>query len=125
MRSLNGPTDLFIPAAYVDPGTQNPNTLSTELGYQFLPHAWGKGYATEAVGAVLNAVKDALSFWAPYEKLYIRALVNELNPASQNVMKKLKWNNVGTWEWTGDKVFLGGEWITVSRICIYDKWLIE
>ena len=124
-KSINGPMSLVLPAANVDPRTHDSSTLSIELGYNFLPRAWGKGYATESVGAVLESLKTTAPFWAPYKKLYVRALVNEENPASQKVMQKLKMDSLGIYEWRGDKIFLGGKWIEVSRVHIYGKYLIE
>lgn len=132
VRSLGGSHDLVLPPAYVDPTTINPSTLLLEFGYQFLPTSWSKGYATESVDAVLNALERAgrsttgePSFWLPYEKLYIRAIVNEENPASMRVMEKVGMQSLGTWEWTGEAVWLAGRWIEKSRIAIYGKYLIK
>lgn len=38
------------------PGHVRPEADETELGYMFLPHAWGQGYALEACTAVLDWV---------------------------------------------------------------------
>jgi RimJ/RimL family protein N-acetyltransferase len=38
------------------PGHVRPEGEETELGYMFLPHAWGQGYALEACTAVLDWV---------------------------------------------------------------------
>lgn len=38
------------------PGHVRPEADETELGYMFLPHAWGQGYALEACSAVLDWV---------------------------------------------------------------------
>lgn len=36
------------------PGHLGPDALEAELGYMFLPEAWGHGYAAEACAAVLD-----------------------------------------------------------------------
>lgn len=126
IRSLGQPNDLILPDAYVDPSTKDANVLNTELGYQLLPRAWGKGYATEMLGAVFDAFKRAdPSYWAPQKKVYLRSIVNEGNPNSSRVMNKVGMHDFGVWEWTGPELFLAGEWITKSRICIYGKYLVE
>ncbi len=50
-----------------------------ELGYHFLPSAWGKGYATEAARALLETAPDRM----------IEAPVVPENARSQAVMRKL------------------------------------
>lgn len=62
--------------------TQNPESDNMELGWRFKRHTWGKGYATEAAGAV----KDAL-YEIGVEKF--SAIANPQNSASINIMKKL------------------------------------
>lgn len=42
------------------PGHVRPDVGEAELGYLFLPEAWGRGYAVEACTAVLNWFTDAL-----------------------------------------------------------------
>lgn len=42
------------------PGHVSPEAGETELGYLFLPRAWGCGYAAEACAAVLDWFADAL-----------------------------------------------------------------
>jgi RimJ/RimL family protein N-acetyltransferase len=53
-----------------------------EAGWAFAPDAWGKGYATEAMTAILN--------WADEAKLgEIRCIIDPDNAASHNVATKL------------------------------------
>jgi RimJ/RimL family protein N-acetyltransferase len=53
-----------------------------EAGWAFAPEAWGKGYATEAMTAILG--------WADRQKLgEIRCIIDPGNAASHNVAAKL------------------------------------
>ena len=47
------PRDAARPG-HVRPDDVRPDAGETELGYMFLPHAWGYGYAFEACAAVLD-----------------------------------------------------------------------
>lgn len=106
------------------------NTLTVELAYSFLPPAWGRGYATEALTAVLTACRSAAGagFWQPWARVWMRVLVNGRNGASQNVMDKLaRWGvqRRGIFEWKGERIFIGGEWMTEDDLVIYGGWLKE
>ncbi|KAI8933433.1 hypothetical protein NX059_010047 [Plenodomus lindquistii] len=83
-RSLALPFHLFLPSTQ-----SSSKDLIVELAYQFLPTAWGKSYAAKAVTAVFEACNRAPAFWSPYEKVYVRGIVNAENPASQRVMAKI------------------------------------
>jgi RimJ/RimL family protein N-acetyltransferase len=124
LKSLNAgslalPEDLALPAATAT------TTLTVELAYSFLPTAWGKGYATESVGAVFESCKRVRSFWAPFSKLYVRAIVNEGNPASLRVMDKTGMTKLGVYTWTGKAIFLAGEWRERDSLCIFGMYLLE
>jgi hypothetical protein len=115
-RSLPLPEDMTLPAA-------ETSTLTIELAYMFLPASWSKGYATEAVKAVLETCKKDQELWAPFSKVYVRAIVNEGNPASMRVMGKVGMVERGVYEWRGEKIFLAGEWRTEDRLHIYGMHL--
>ena len=117
--SLALPDDLTIPVAAAT------TTLTVELAYLFLPIGWGKGYATESVQAAFESCKRARSFWTPFSKLYIRAIVNEGNSASQRVMDKTGMTKSGVYEWTGKAVFLAGEWRERDSLLIFGMHLLE
>lgn len=116
---------LPLPADLGLPTTPSTTTLTAELGYNFLPSGWGKGYATESVNAVLEACRCKKSFWSPYSKLFVRAIVNEDNPASGRVMDKVGMEKKGVYHWTGKAVFLAGRWQEKSTVFIYGMYLLE
>lgn len=60
-----------------------PERRETDLGYRFLPSAWGKGYATEAAKACLQYGFEKLGL----EKINACAHVD--NTASLNILQKL------------------------------------
>ncbi len=117
--SLALPEDLTLPIAAAT------TVLTVEIAYMFLPIGWGKGYATESVEAVFESCKRARSFWTPFSKLYIRAIVNEGNPASLRVMNKTGMTKRGVYNWTGKAIFLAGEWRERDSVCIFGKHLLE
>lgn len=117
-RSLALPEDLTVPVAAA------ATTLTVELAYSFLPVAWGRGYATEAIKAIFESCRETPSFWSPFLKLYVRAIVNEANPASQRVMKKTGMTKRGVYNWTGKAVYLAGEWRQRDTLHIYGMYLI-
>lgn len=119
-NSLLLPDHLILP----DPATKTP-TLSTEISYLFLPLAWGKGYATESVNAMFEACKRARAFWAPFANVYVRAIVNRENPASLRVMGKTGMVERGVYEWSGEPIFLAGEWTVRSTLHIFGRLLVR
>lgn len=65
-------------------------TPCVDLGWRFKRSAWGKGYATEAAEACLEA---AFSKFGLSEVL---AFATDTNKASENIMKKIGMTFVGT-----------------------------
>ncbi|KAI4157756.1 MAG: hypothetical protein LQ342_008020 [Letrouitia transgressa] len=118
-RSLALPEDLTLPT------TAAATTLTVELAYNFLPIAWGRGYATESIKAVFESCRKTPSFWSPFSKLYVRAIVNEANPASQRVMDKTGITRRGVYNWTGEAVFIAGEWRQRDTLFIFGMYLVE
>lgn len=60
-----------------------------ELGYWLAPHAWGRGYATEAGRAVIAMARDTLR----YRRLIARPFAD--NPASARVLARLGFRETG------------------------------
>jgi RimJ/RimL family protein N-acetyltransferase len=120
-----GPNDLALPDHMFPPSSLAPECLTIQIGYLFLPGGWGKGYATESVKAVFEACKKETAFWAPYEKVYIRVVVNAENPASQRVVVKTGMEELGVYVWSGERIWIAGKWRTTDRLYISGKFLKE
>ncbi|WP_030887781.1 MULTISPECIES: GNAT family N-acetyltransferase [Streptomyces] len=71
------------------PGTQSGEA---ELGYLFLPEAWGHGYATEACTAALGWFADAL----PGERVVLRTRVE--NDRAMRLAVRLGFTEVARYE---------------------------
>ena len=76
-------------------------TEETELGYMFLPHAWGHGYAAEACTAVLDWFADA----RPGEPVVLRT--QTANDRSMRLAAKLGFTEVERFEEYGAEQWLG------------------
>jgi RimJ/RimL family protein N-acetyltransferase len=72
------------------PGTGDPPRRMPRLGYWIGRPYWGRGYATEAIGAL-----TAHSFAAFPDADVIGAGVFADNPASRRVLEKLGFHNAG------------------------------
>lgn len=74
------------------PGHLSPNAEEAELGYMFLPAAWGLGYATEACAAVL----DWFAGIEPVEPVLL--CTQTANSGSMKVAAKLGFTEVAIFE---------------------------
>ncbi|SEG87772.1 Protein N-acetyltransferase, RimJ/RimL family [Actinacidiphila yanglinensis] len=83
------------------PGHVRPEGGETELGYMFLPHAWGQGYAAEAAAAALDWFAAAL----PGEPVVLSA--QAANAASLRVAEKLGFAEVARFEEYGAEQWFG------------------
>ncbi len=68
----------------------NPTYRSAEVGYCFDDAVWGQGYATEALGALLQWAFDTLNLNR------VQAALDTRNPASARVLEKLGFLREGT-----------------------------
>ncbi|GED70711.1 N-acetyltransferase [Brevibacillus reuszeri] len=101
---LNGTTIGMITLDRRDPerkGHIHPEGGEPELGYMFLPQAWGRGYATEACAAALDWFADA----HPGEPVVLST--QTANEASMRVAAKLGFTEVERFEAYGAKQWLG------------------
>ena len=97
------------------PGHVAPEGGEAELGYLFLPEAWGHGYAAEACVAVLAWSDDAL----PGEPLVL--CTQTANVASMRLAKKLGFVEVERFEEFGAKQWFGVRWPPSSRNPLWTK----
>jgi RimJ/RimL family protein N-acetyltransferase len=125
VRSLGGANDLVLPAHLFPSSSFSSSVLNVEIGYSFLPTVWSRGFATESVTAVLSACRRAKDFWAPFERVYMCAIVNVENLASLGVMRKSGMGELGVWEWTGKEIWLAGKWRDKGYLCVWGMWLVE
>ena len=63
--------------------SEQPQYHDIELGWRFMQHSWGKGYATEAARHILQALAENKQYQ------YFSAIADPDNHASIAVMKKL------------------------------------
>ncbi|MFD4775588.1 GNAT family N-acetyltransferase, partial [Streptomyces sp. NPDC058427] len=83
------------------PGHIRPDLGKTELGYLFLPRAWGFGYATEACAAALDWFAGAL----PGEAVVLRT--QTANQRSMRLAAKLGFIEVERYEDFGAEQWFG------------------
>ncbi|MFF0009668.1 GNAT family N-acetyltransferase [Streptomyces tibetensis] len=88
------------------PGHVRPEAGEAELGYMFLPEAWGCGYAAEACAAALDWFADAL----PGEPVVL--CTQTANDRSMRLAAKLGFTEVERFEeWGAEQWF--GVWSSV------------
>ena len=83
------------------PGHVRPDAGEAELGYLFLPSAWGRGYAAEACAAVLAWSDDAL----PGEPLVL--CTQTANVSSMRLAERLGFAEVERFEEFGAEQWFG------------------
>jgi RimJ/RimL family protein N-acetyltransferase len=71
---------------------QSEYTPCVDLGWRLMKNAWGKGYATEAAQACLEAAKS------DFKIREVFAFAPDLNLPSQKVMKKIGLTHVGNFQ---------------------------
>jgi RimJ/RimL family protein N-acetyltransferase len=89
------------------PGHVRPDAGQAELGYMFLPHAWGHGYAAEACAAALDWFVDAF----PGEPVVL--CTQTANDSSMRLAAKLGFTEVERFEEYGAEQWLG-VWTSVT-----------
>ncbi|MGN9757867.1 GNAT family N-acetyltransferase [Streptomyces sp. SD31] len=91
------------------PGHIRPDAGETELGYMFLPRAWGYGYAAEACTAALDWFADAL----PGEPVVL--CTQSANDRAMRLAAKLGFTEVERFEEYGAEQWFGvRSWVTPS-----------
>ncbi|MER5532028.1 GNAT family N-acetyltransferase [Streptomyces sp. NPDC002677] len=83
------------------PGHVRPDAGEAELGYLFLPEAWGRGYAAEACAAALGWFADAL----PGEPVVL--CTQTANDRSMRLAAKLGFTEVERFEEWGAEQWFG------------------
>jgi len=121
LRSLNS-SMLDLPSSFFPP--QSPPYLVVELSYQLLSSSWSHGFATESLSAVFDACRVTKDFWSPWERVYVRAIVNAPNAASLRVVEKAGLREVGVYVWEGEKVWMAGRWTGREELRIWGAWLL-
>ncbi|KAF2735749.1 hypothetical protein EJ04DRAFT_563077 [Polyplosphaeria fusca] len=95
-----------------DASSQSEDAMAVHvitIGYGFKTSAWGKGYATEAGTALLEAIAAFAKKEWPTGFHYVEAGVGRKNLKSARVIEKLGLKHVG-WKQEKEIFFLGGEW---------------
>jgi RimJ/RimL family protein N-acetyltransferase len=92
------------------PGSARPDAGEAELGYMFLPEAWGRGYAAEACAAALDWFADAL----PSEPVVL--CTQTANDRSMRLAVKLGFTEVERFEEYGAEQWFG-VWSSVTPSC--------
>jgi RimJ/RimL family protein N-acetyltransferase len=122
LRTLSASETKFPPR---DKHGSTSTSLSLELAYMFLPQFWGRGYATESIAAILEKCACVpAAHWTPYDKVVVRAIVNDENAASQKVMEKCDMEEPEVVEFEGGRFFIAGKWRTRHRLFVYGREIV-
>ncbi|KAF2023191.1 hypothetical protein EK21DRAFT_81439 [Setomelanomma holmii] len=129
LRSLTPHETTFLPRLG---HASTRTTLSLEIAYMFLPESWGRGYATESIDAMLDACTHApRELWSPWEKVYVRAIVNDENGPSQRVMEKCVMRDgrddkgrKEVLEFEGGRFFIAGKWREKHRLFVFGREIV-
>lgn len=81
--------------------------FEAEIGYMFAPSLWGKGVATEAIGAYIQHWKELQSTWEwkNSHPVMLKAIVEEPNVPSFKALRKCGFSERKRWtEDNGDKL---------------------
>ena len=93
--------------------------LKMAVGYALLSKAWGKGYATEALKALVEEYLKPRGFWnPPFEKVYLDGVAAVANLRSRRVIEKLGFKFKGIHRWDGPEAFIGGA-MQPPEMCVY------
>ncbi|MFB7588930.1 GNAT family N-acetyltransferase [Streptomyces sp. NPDC056169] len=86
--------DVLLGLVTVEPGARNGET---EVSYQFLPEYWGRGYAREAVGAVVARVLESTPS--------VVAVTQEANDRSRRLLEAVGMEHAESFvEWDAHQV---------------------
>ncbi len=96
----------------VDLMLERSGAVEAELGYFFLEEHWGKGYAAEASGALLDFAFDSLGLHRVWGKCHTE------NRGSARVMEKLGMKREGT---VREHAWMGDHWRSSYLYGILDR----
>lgn len=113
-----------IPGKFTIPTDVENGVLSLEVGYSFLGSEWGQGFATEALAAVLEGMRNSKNYLSPFARLYVEAIVSHENPGSIRVLEKVGMKSLGLYSWEGEMVFINGA-LRDTCVFVYGRWLVE
>ncbi len=98
-------------------GKRQPEARQADIGYEINPRYWGKGYASEAAGAVVQFGFETLQV----HRIWAECLAE--NRASARVLEKLGMRLEGRLR--EDDYFKGRWWDTLIYAILEDEWRAE